>query len=374
MKKILPLILIVMLIPLISDITIAHSSNQIIYVDDEGDADYLTITDALKYTSSGDTIFVYSGNYDKTVVSINGIHLIGIPYEYKQGDDSGKPTVKRIYVYSNDVIVKNFKLIGQDTYPVIKIEKAENCSILNNTIYGEPKFYQGIYAIQSTEFSIKNNDLYHLNTGIYADRCGEFSICNNSFSDCTNHFISIVDTTDTKFSTISHNRIIDCRGSAIEYTLSKLIISHNILLDCKTAIDHYGINSFSEWRENQIHHNEFRNCDIGIDLSGMENSKDVPLITQNNFFDNQNDITFYQLAPLRYNKPTNPVIDNNYYDDSVGETAKVHKGKAVIMNIPIILPLFRPPFIFIFKIPISLPWVLIDRNPALMPFIINEGK
>jgi hypothetical protein len=364
------LILVVLLILYIPDITIAQSLNKIIYVDDEGDADFLTISDALNNSTPGDTIFVYSGNYKKTVVSINGIQLIGIPYEYKQGDDSGKPSVKRIYVYSNDVIIKNFKLIGQDFYSVIKIENTDNCSLINNTIHGEPNYYQGIYAIKSTKFTIENNNLYHLNTGIYADRCGEFSICNNSFSDCTNHFISIVDTTDTGFSIISHNRIIDCRGSAIEYTLSKLIISHNFLLDCKTAIDHYGVNSFLEWRENHIHHNEFRNCEIGIDLSGMENSKDVPIITHNNFFDNQNDITFYQLAPLRYNKLFKPVIDNNYYDDSAGETAKVHKGKAVILNIPIILPLFRPPFIFIFKIPLSLPWVLIDWNPVQIPFTI----
>ena len=88
-------------------------------------------------------------------------------------------------MYSNNITISNFKLVAQDPYPVIKIESVDTCMLTNNTIFGNPNYYQGIYAIKSKKFKIERNEFYHLNTGIYIDRGGRFIISNNSFSNCT---------------------------------------------------------------------------------------------------------------------------------------------------------------------------------------------
>ncbi|MCK5301328.1 MAG: hypothetical protein KAJ21_05435, partial [Thermoplasmatales archaeon] len=43
------------------------SSNNIIYVDDDGGADYIRIQDAIDNASDGDTVFVYNGIYIETL-------------------------------------------------------------------------------------------------------------------------------------------------------------------------------------------------------------------------------------------------------------------------------------------------------------------
>jgi len=53
------------------------SSNNIIYVDDDGDADYTRIQDAIDNASDGDTVFVYNGTYYENVVVNKTVDLTG---------------------------------------------------------------------------------------------------------------------------------------------------------------------------------------------------------------------------------------------------------------------------------------------------------
>jgi parallel beta-helix repeat protein len=71
----------------------AISNNSIIIVDDEGDGDYTKIQDAIDNSEIGDTIEVYSGNYEETVVINKKLNLIGIPYEFDEGSDIDKPII-----------------------------------------------------------------------------------------------------------------------------------------------------------------------------------------------------------------------------------------------------------------------------------------
>ena len=93
-------------------------------------------------------------NYTEDITKF-GINLIGIPWELGQGSDTGKPYIKRIHVYSKNITVNNFRFVSQDGYYVIKIESGDNCRITNNTIYGNPNYYQGIFATKSKNFIIE---------------------------------------------------------------------------------------------------------------------------------------------------------------------------------------------------------------------------
>ena len=69
-----------------------------IIVDDEGDGDYTSIQEAIDNANPGDVIKVYSGTYDDilypdSIIVDKPLTLEGIPEEYGQGSDSGKPVV-----------------------------------------------------------------------------------------------------------------------------------------------------------------------------------------------------------------------------------------------------------------------------------------
>lgn len=52
-------------------------SNKIIYVDDDGTADYTNIQDAIDNASDGDTVFVFNGTYYETLALVKSIRLQG---------------------------------------------------------------------------------------------------------------------------------------------------------------------------------------------------------------------------------------------------------------------------------------------------------
>ena len=55
----------------------AYEFQGVIYVDDDGGADYTSIQDAIDAASSGYTIYVYSGFYNEVVYIDKSINLIG---------------------------------------------------------------------------------------------------------------------------------------------------------------------------------------------------------------------------------------------------------------------------------------------------------
>lgn len=72
----------------------ADDGNTTIYVDDEGDGDYTSIQDAVNNAVNGSTIYVYSGQYNESIVLSKKINLIGIENELDSGDDTGKPIIQ----------------------------------------------------------------------------------------------------------------------------------------------------------------------------------------------------------------------------------------------------------------------------------------
>jgi parallel beta-helix repeat protein len=79
-------------------------------VDDDGPADFNTITDAIEAASPGDTIRVRNGVYrEEVVVNKNGLRLIGEEADLTIIDGEGK-NVTVVEVVANDVVISGFTI------------------------------------------------------------------------------------------------------------------------------------------------------------------------------------------------------------------------------------------------------------------------
>ncbi|MEM3696359.1 MAG: pectinesterase family protein [Candidatus Bathyarchaeia archaeon] len=220
-------------------------------VDDDGQADFKTIQEAINNASSGDTIFVRNGTYYENVVINKSITLVG---EHR------------------DFTVIN----GNKTGHVVTIE-ADNVSIQGFTIM---KSYDGQYGgifIRSLSIGnvITNNKIIENSYGIYLYLSSNNNISNNLISNnlygigltsCSNNFI---------FS----NTIISNINDGINlFTSFNNFISYNVIL-------HNSLNGISLYSsgDNLIHGNTIStNLFYGIFFySSISNLISVNTITNN---------------------------------------------------------------------------------------------
>jgi hypothetical protein len=125
---------------------------KIIYVDDEGGSgpdnppeNYTSINAAIAAASPGDTVFIYSGNYDEAFSPENGIKIIGEnPANTTITSTSSWPTC---YVnWAGSVYLENLTIIGAPSPYSIESSAIEilrdsavtvrNCRLINSSIYG----------------------------------------------------------------------------------------------------------------------------------------------------------------------------------------------------------------------------------------------
>ena len=182
-NKIMIIGIILLLLILSSKITISFvtSNNDIIYVDDDGNADYTKIQDAIDNSNPGDTIFVYSGFYHESLNINKEIILIG--ENNKNTIIDGDPYNDTIVIESNNVKISGFKI--QHGYIGIKLAGVSYSNISGNIIY------QNIVGI-SISFNSHFNNVYfneiikNQNLGInvyYVQKDNHNSFSSNNFID-----------------------------------------------------------------------------------------------------------------------------------------------------------------------------------------------
>ena len=182
MKKLLIFATLIVLVSvnfLPNSIGVSKESSSIIYVDDDGEADYIRIQDAIDNASDGDFIFVYNGIYNEDVEVNKPITLIGEDMNQtiinKRGFDVEADNVSisgftiqndflgiSIY-YSNFVNVYGNKIINQE-FKALALFGSSNVYIEGNIINNS--YYWGIGIGYSTNVSIIGNTI--TNTGIYS--------------------------------------------------------------------------------------------------------------------------------------------------------------------------------------------------------------
>jgi len=210
---------------------------KMIYVDDDGGADYTKIQDAIDHVADGGTIFVRNGTYHEILIIDKSINLIGEDsdntiIDYKIGSITNSDSV--ILISGNNCTLNRFNITYR--YYIsdiigIKITSSNN-TISNNTIsYTYKSIYLDTYS--------KNN-----------------TITWNTISD-TRHGVS---TYGSDSSNISKNNISACKTYGIY-----LYGSDNNIISGNTISDSEGIGIRLQGSKNsEIFENTIKNCSQGV--------------------------------------------------------------------------------------------------------------
>ena len=103
--------------------TSVASDGNVIYVDDDGGADYTNIQDAIDAASDGDTIFVYQGIYHEQIVINKEISVVGEDRDitiidcFEMKDEINNSAV--VSIISDNVVFSDFSIqYSGDTRPL----------------------------------------------------------------------------------------------------------------------------------------------------------------------------------------------------------------------------------------------------------------
>lgn len=316
--------LIGLIIPVVSaSITFA---NDIIYVDDDGGADYTRIQDAIDNSSDGDTIYVYNGiYYENIIIEGKSIILVG---EDKDSTiiDAGRWTNSNgnvvLILNSNNVSINGFTIQNNKVDPFtagINVKSSSGCMISNNNIIWNAM--DGIELYQSSNNIISSNVINgNRENGIllYGDSNNNV-IENNKISTARNHGIDIIN------------------------SCNNIIIGNHI-----DSSPNAGISLYYFSNNNQIYNNTliFNDCGIKVDEFPINNS-----IYHNNFFGN------HIQAQDRF--PSHCNWNENYWDDWKSNTSKPIFGRYWSSRMSYLIP---------DSILYSIPWITFDNNPLSEPF------
>jgi len=213
-----------------------------IYVDDDGGQNFTKIQSAIDNASSGDTIFVYHGTYNETVVINKSITLLG--------DNSEKPVI----FYERGL---------GDTANIVLID-ANNCTFNGFKITVSPGFSEIIgITIYSSNNTISNNSIANTTKGIDIGPGYE----NNTII----------------WNNISYNKYAIRVQDATKNKIFLNMIAFNergILLCCGSIGNMVYLNTFkgnSVWNGYDLFHNQWDNGSVGNywdDYIGSDNDGD----------------------------------------------------------------------------------------------------
>ncbi len=295
------------------------------YVGGTGGGNYSKIQDAIDNASSGDTVYVYSGTYNGTIVINKSISLIGenVTNTIINGsgiingtgnmsiNGSGNGSV--IYVNASGVKISGFTVrnSGSGSWDAgIGLYNVQNCSINNNNVTFNG--HLGIFLHQASNNNIENNNIYsNIGSGIYLYLSISNNITNNELNDNirlrysrnntieSNNIsgtsridyqdgINIYDFSDNN--SINNNNIIDWRGDGVRIysTKNNNISNNNINNNGRGGKVKNGISIYSSYNNTFTGNTISNNGNSGI-FSRTSNN----LITFNKIYNNSYGIYYW---------------------------------------------------------------------------------
>lgn len=142
-----------------------HVSSAIIYVDDDGGADFEKIQDAINASSDGDTIFVYSGGYSGPVeiISKENLTIIGENMDLTTITGGANPDLNpeephypAVDIgYSSNIVLKNLN-IRAESFPVI-LSNSDNITLDYTIIGASLCWVTKVDIVSSSNILIKNS-------------------------------------------------------------------------------------------------------------------------------------------------------------------------------------------------------------------------
>ncbi len=218
-NTIIAILLLINSLIFVLDFSTNHSNvrAEIITVDDNGNADYLTIQEAIDNSSNGDTIYVWAGTYYENVIVNKSVTLIGngTSETIINGSKSIRESILVIDIKANWVNISGFTITGGKSdwgSGGVRIYEFDNCTIKNNIFsnneYGiltDWYFEPSNNHIEKNIFELNNCGLaIHGNSNIIEDNifisnkrnglsCSGFNnkIFNNQISNCSRNGIRL---------------------------------------------------------------------------------------------------------------------------------------------------------------------------------------
>jgi parallel beta-helix repeat protein len=225
-----PLILIIIIIIqlIIPSINSQRNINHILYVDDSGDGDYISITDALNNATDGDTIFVFNGYYNEFINIDKSVFLIGEDKNNtfidvsKNNRTTDFPSRSIITILAHNVKIMNFTFknivdIKSDqktemsqfsnlNYSYVGIEILSDSNQINGNSFCDNNGYD-IFIKDSSDNKLSNNIFNNnSNTSIILKNSSTNKIFQNNFKD---NEIAIIIETSSYNNTIFHNNFLN---------------------------------------------------------------------------------------------------------------------------------------------------------------------
>ena len=268
-----------------------EEKSTLIYVDDDGGADYTQIQKAIDDASDGDTIFVHNGIYYETLIINKSINLIGASKDKTIIDFQNTNEINQnniVFIEADNCTIKELKIIGTGTTSSDTVGiniNASNNTISNNIILSNHK---GIYIGEDSKnnnvsWNIISNNWYGIALR-YSDN-NNISKNNVSLSGLFGYgiYLSVSDNNNIFDNTISDNFYgMRIKSSENNKVFSNLVVKNEkgMWFCCGAGDNMIYYNTFkqnSEWNARDDVINQWDNGSFGNywdDYTGVDNDSD----------------------------------------------------------------------------------------------------
>jgi parallel beta-helix repeat protein len=238
--------------------------NNVIYVNDDGDADYTKIQDAIDNANANDTIFVYEGFYKENIFIHKTLKIIGENRDKTIIDGGGLRERDCIFILTeaNNVEISNFTIqnsgggdSGGDFDSGIDIRSDDNIIIFNDI---SNNGNLGIQLFNSDGNNISNNNFFNNDrAGLEAENSNNNLILNNEFNNNTEWGVIFHYIGKSTSNIISRNTFIgNSIGLAFVRQTGNEILKNNFInnvaVNARSDFDILSTNSIfnNRWNEN----------------------------------------------------------------------------------------------------------------------------